>query len=124
MTRILLAGGDHQRRARGARVEQVAHAVTEAAGGMQVDHAGLARGLGIAVGHGHHAGFLQAHDVADVLAPDEGVDERQFGGTGIAEDVLDPLGFEGFKQYVGTASGGGCRHDGPFLHGLVSRLKR
>ena len=76
--------------------------MAEAAGGMQIDDPGLARSLGVAVRHCHDAGLLQAEHVVDALAADQGVDQRQFGGTGIAEDVLDALGLQGFEQHVGA----------------------
>ncbi len=56
---------------------------------MQVDHRELAGGLGVAVGHRHHGGLLQAEDVVDLVLGRERIHQRQLGGAGIAEQVLD-----------------------------------
>ncbi len=54
---------------------------------MQVDEAGVAGCLRIAVGHADHASFLQAEYVVDVTGPV--AQEGQFGRAGIAEDFFD-----------------------------------
>ena len=82
---VLLAGGDQDRRARLLRVVEHAHGVAEAGRDVEVEHRELAGGLGVAVGHRHQRGLLQAEDVADVVLDREGVHQRQFGGAGIAE---------------------------------------
>ncbi len=104
MPRILLAGGDDQRCARSVGVEQVAHAVTEAAGRVQVDEARLAGGLRVAVGHRHHARFLQAEHVVQARSIGQRVDQRQFRRAGIAEDVFAVLAFEHVEENVGTGA--------------------
>ncbi len=57
---------------------------------MQIDEAGVAGGLRIAVGHADHARFLQAQHVIDVIGPVR--QERQFGRAGIAEHFFDAEG--------------------------------
>ena len=54
---------------------------------MQIDEAGVAGGLRVAVGHADHGGFLQAQHVVDVVGPV--AQERQFGRAGIAEHFFD-----------------------------------
>ena len=83
----LLARGDHQRRLVAVRGVDVAERVADAGRRMQVDEAGVARGLRIAVGHADHGGFLQAQHIVDVVGPV--AEERQFGRAGIAEHLLD-----------------------------------
>ena len=57
------------------------------AAGMQIDEAGVAGGLRVAVGHADDGGFLQAEHVVDVVGPV--AQERQFGRAGIAEHFFD-----------------------------------
>ena len=47
----------------------------------------------------------------DLLAADEGIDEGQFGGAGVTEDVLDAFGLEGFEQHVCAATNVGVGHE-------------
>ena len=54
---------------------------------MQIDKAGVAGGLGIAVGHADHGGFLQAQHIVDIVGPV--AQERQFRRAGIAEHFAD-----------------------------------
>ena len=65
----------------------IAERIADAGAGMQIDEAGVARGLRIAVSHADHGGFLQAEHVVDVVGPV--AEERQFGRAGIAEHALD-----------------------------------
>src|SRR5450759_1370408 len=65
-----------------------AERVADAGGGMKIDEGGVAGGLGVAVGHADHRGFLQAQHIVDVVRPVG--EKRQFGRTGIAEHLLDP----------------------------------
>ena len=69
---------------------------------MEVDHGELAGGLGVAVGHRHQGGLLQAEHVADVVLDREGVHQRQFSGAGVAEYDLDTLLLEQIEE--GTLS--------------------
>ena len=69
--RVVLAGGDQDRRAGLLRVVEHAHRVAEAGRDVQVDHRELAGGLRVAVGHRHHGGLLQAEHVADVVVDRE-----------------------------------------------------
>ena len=88
---VVLAGGDQDRRAGLLRVVEHAHGVAEARRDVEVHHRELAGGLGVAVGHRHQRGLLQAEDVADVVLDREGVHQRQLGGAGIAEHDPDAL---------------------------------
>ena len=63
----LLAGGDQQRRVVGLGVEDRAHRVADAGGGVEVDERGAARGLRVAVGHADDDRLLQAEHVAEVV---------------------------------------------------------
>ena len=81
-------------------LKQVADAVTEAARRVQVDEAGPARRLGVAVGHGDHARFLQRPDIADIRRVEQRVHQRQLGRAGIAEHVAHALAAQDFEQNV------------------------
>ncbi len=83
----LLARGDDQRRLVTVGVEDITHRIADAGRGMQIDEAGVAARLRIAVGHADDGGFLQAQHVVDVVGPV--AEERQFGRPGIAEHLLD-----------------------------------
>ena len=60
--------------------------------------------LRVAVGHRHHARFLQGEHVVDLRGAQQGVDQGQLGGAGIAEDILDALAFEQFEQQLGATT--------------------
>ena len=79
----LLACGDHERRLVAIGRENIAERVADAGGRMQIDEAGIAGRLRIAVGHADHGRFLQAQHVVDIVRPV--AQERQFGRAGIAE---------------------------------------
>ena len=111
---VLLAGGHQDRRARHLRVVEHAHGVAEAGRDVEVEHRELAGGLGVAVGHRHQRGLLQAEDVADVVLDREGVHQRQFGGAGIAEHDPDALLLEQIEEGAFTG------HHG---HGILQCLK-
>ena len=68
-------------------------------------NAGPAGGLGVAVGHAHRGGLLEAQHVVQVVGGGEGVHQRQLGGTGVAEEVADAFGAQHLQQGV-TASAG------------------
>jgi hypothetical protein len=104
--RVLLAGGHDQRRSGHAGIEQAAEAMAEPAGGVKIDKAGPAGRLRIAVGHRHHARLLQAPDVTDVGGIDQRVDQRQFGGAGIAENIPHAFAAQHIEQQGGTAAPG------------------
>ena len=55
--------------------------------GMQIDEAGVAGGLGVAVGHADNGGLLQAQHVVDIVGPV--AQKRQFRRAGIAEHLAD-----------------------------------
>ena len=81
---------------------------------MQVDKAGVAGRLRIAVGHADDGSLLQAEHVVDVIGPV--VEERQFGRAGIAEHFLDAEGAEQAERRVldgdrGAAVLAGLRDD-------------
>ena len=65
----------------------IAERIADAGAGMQIDEAGVAGRLRIAVGHADDGGLLQAEHVIDVVGPV--AEERQFGRAGIAEHALD-----------------------------------
>jgi hypothetical protein len=85
----LLAGGHEQRGVVGLGVEDGAHRVAEAGGGVQVDVTDGAARLGVAVRHPDRDGLLQAEHVAEVI----GVvgEHRQLGRSGIAEHRRHPV---------------------------------
>ena len=83
----LLPGRDDHRRAVLEGREDVAHRMAHPSGRMQVHETGVARGLGVAIGHTHHHGFLQTQHVAEVGR--EIQEQRQLGGTRVAEDSGD-----------------------------------
>ena len=65
----------------------IAERVADAGGGVQIDKAGVAGGLGVTVSHADHGGFLQAQHIIDIVGPV--AQERQFRRAGIAEHLLD-----------------------------------
>src|SRR5262249_26237523 len=73
---------------------------------MQIDEAGIARRLRIAVGHADDGGFLQAQHIVDVVRPIR--EERQFGRTGIAEDASDVEGAQEIERRLLDGDGFGC----------------
>jgi hypothetical protein len=73
---------------------------------VKIDKAGPAGHLRMAVGHRHHARLLQAPDVTDVGGIDQRVDQRQFGGAGIAENIPHAFAAQHIEQQGGTAAPG------------------
>lgn len=106
----LLAGGDDHRRLVTERRVDVAERMAEPRRRMQVDEGGLAGRLRIAVGHGDDRRFLETQDVADIVWP--GVEERQLGGSGIAEHRVDAEAPQQVERHVfhGTGQGGVISH--------------
>ncbi len=99
----LLSRRDHQRRAIAVCGEYVAHRVADTYCRVQVYQRGAARGLRIAVGHAHRHRFLQGEHILEISG--KIAQEREFGGTRIAED---PLHAEGPQQAEGRFTY--CRH--------------
>ena len=85
---LMLAGGDENGGARLLRVVEHPHRISEPRRDVQIDHGELARGLGVAIGHGHHRCFLQPEQVAQLVFRGEGIHQRQFRSPGIAEHHL------------------------------------
>ena len=117
MALFLLAGGDDQGRAGEIRREQRAHGVAQAGRHMHIHRRDLARGTGVAIGHGNDDGFLQAKDIADIRLLGHGMHDGQFRGAGIAEQPGHALVLQ--KGEKGTAAGDGvafviAAHDRPF----------
>ena len=98
VTFILLTCGDDQWAAVGAGVGEVADGVAQAGRGVQVQEGRPPGQLRVAVRHGHRARLLEGEDVADVLRPGEGIDQRQLGAAGVAEDMADALAAEDVEQ--------------------------
>ena len=105
--RVLLAGRDHERGAVGAGVGEVADGVPEAGGGVEVEERGAAGGLGVAVGHAHDGGLLEGEHVGEVVGLGEGVEQRQLGAAGVAEDVSDAFRAEHVEHHVAGEHHGG-----------------
>jgi hypothetical protein len=70
---------------------------------MDVARNQLARGAGIAIGHGDNDRLLQAEHIAHVRIIGERVHDRQFGGSRIAEKVRDALGLQQFDKRAPAA---------------------
>ncbi len=88
---VLLARGHDHRRAGAARVENHAQPIGQPGCDVQVDERGPAARPGVAVGHRHRRRLVQGELVGQVGSLRQRVHERQLGGAGIAEDVLDAL---------------------------------
>ena len=73
---------------------------------MQIDETGLARGLGIAVGHRHGGGFLQRQDIIDVGSLQQRVDQRQLRGARVAENIFDAFAAS-TEENIGATAGRG-----------------
>ena len=83
----------------------IAERIADAGAGMQIDEAGVAGRLRIAIGHADDASLLQAEHVVDVVGPV--AEERQFGRAGIAEHALDAERAEQAEGGVLDGGGGG-----------------
>ena len=109
----LLAGRDDHGRAVLEGREDIGHGVTDTGGGVQIHKAGIACGLGIAIGHAHDHGFLQAQLIGEVL----GVvaKQRQLGGARVAKDAghaqFAQHGYDGMADGVAVGRGGDLRCD-------------
>src|SRR5262245_45685876 len=57
---------------------------------VKVDHRGIARGLGISIGHTDSNGFVKPHDVAEIIR--EGSKHRELSRTRITENRIDANG--------------------------------
>jgi len=68
--------------------------VTETTGSMQVDEAWLTRGLRVTVGHRDHGGFLQPKHIVELRSIKQGIDQWQFRGARIAENILAAFAFQ------------------------------
>jgi hypothetical protein len=97
--RVLLSGRHHDGRFRPRGVVQDRQAVREAGRHVDVDDAHLPGRLRVAVGRRHRRGFLQAQDVLERRVG-QGVEERQLGGAGIAEEVADTSRLQDFHQHA------------------------
>ncbi len=113
VARVLLAGGDDERRLARLRGDEHAHGVAEAAHRVQVDEGGATRGERPAVGHADRRRLLKPEDVANVRRVDERVHERHLGRAGIAEDVGHALVAQDVEQNVARASGHCFRSNSP-----------
>ena len=65
---------------------------------MEVDHPHRVGRERVGIGHGDRYRFLQAEHVVDVRVVVQAVDNREFGGPRIAEDVADPFRHEGLHE--------------------------
>ena len=83
-------------------VVEHAHGVAQAGRDVEIDDGELARRLGVAVGHRHDGGLLQAEQVAQLVLGRERIHQRQFGGAGIAEHDLHAFLLEQVEE--GTLS--------------------
>ena len=102
---VLLAGGHQQRRALAVGVVEHAQGVAQPAGGVDVGHGQAAGGHGEAVGHGHDRDLVEAEDVGEPRVVGQGVDQRQLGGAGVAEDVADAGAGEDLQERLDAAGG-------------------
>ena len=113
--RHVLLAGCHQHRRAGLRgVVEHAHGVPQPGRGVQVAHGEPAGGLGPAIGHAHHHHLVEAQHIAQALFHHEGIEQRQFGGAGVAEDDLDAFRMEDVEEEMLA---------GPALlaaHGIIS----
>ena len=101
---VLLAGGHDERGAVGPGVGEVADGVAEPGRGVQVEERRPAGGLGVAVGHARRRRLLEGEHVVEVVDVGEGVDQRQLGRPGVAEDVADALGAQHLEQDLAARS--------------------
>ena len=106
---VLLPGGHHQRRALAEGVVEHPHGVSQAAADVQVDHAAAARRLGVAVGDGHGRHLLQGKDVLQAAIGDQGIDQRQLGRAGIAEQIAHAAAGQQFQHRFDAAGDHACR---------------
>jgi hypothetical protein len=93
--RVLLhrGDGDEDRNLVLPAVDHLRHGVGQTDIGDD-DDAGLARGAGVAVGHGDHGAFVNALDQVDGGLVDERIEDRIVAGRRVEEDVLDAGGFK------------------------------
>ena len=104
MPRVLLPDGDNQRRFHDPRINEIPHAVSKTAGGMQIDKTGLAGGFRVAVGNGDHAALLECQNIVNIFMAKKGINERKFGGAGVAKNIFHTFTLQHFKENIGTRS--------------------
>ena len=107
MARILLPGGDDERRLARLGGDEHAHRIAEPAHGVQVDEAYFAGRQRPAVGHADRGRLLKAEHVGDVGRVDQRIHQRHLGRARIAENVGDALVTEDVEQNVASAAGHG-----------------
>ena len=84
---LLLAGGEDDRRTRELGVVERPERVAEAGRDVDVGGSELAGRARKTVGHGDDKALLHRHDVVEIGVLGERVHDRQFGRTGVAEQV-------------------------------------
>ena len=104
MPRILLSNGHHQRGFHDPRINEIPHAVPQAARGMQIDKARFAGGFRIAVGNRHHGALLKRQNIVNIFMAKQGINERKFGGAGVAKNIFHAFTLQHFKKNIGTRS--------------------
>ena len=102
---VLLARGHHERGAPLPGVVERSHAVPEPGADVEVRDPDPAGRLSPRVGHGHRDRLLQGEDVPDRGVVLEGVHERELGRPRVAEEVLDPLGYQGLHHDLAPRPG-------------------
>ena len=102
--RILLSNGHHQRGFHDPRINEIPHAVPQAARGMQIDKAGLAGGFRVAVGNRHHGALLKRQNIVNIFMAKQGINQRKLGGAGVAKNIFHAFTLQHFKKNIGTRS--------------------
>ena len=120
----LLSGDDQERRLVLGGGEHRPQGVTETGGRVQVDHGGVARRLGIAVGHPDRHHLLQGEHIAKIGR--EVAEHRQFGRARVTEDRRRPKGAEQVEDPIphrprpGTARHRNLLRRGPKGHSIAA----
>ena len=113
-----LAGDDHHGDGVHVGRGDAGHRVGGSGAGGHEDHAHLAGGAGVAVGHVRGALLVAGQHVVDLLAVVEGVVDLDGLTAGVAKDGVHALRLEGGDD------GLGARHGLALVRGVASRAKR
>ena len=65
--------------------------------------------LSIAIGHAHHYDFVEPEDVAQPVFDDKGIEQRQFGGAGIAKNDIHAFRMQKVEENMFAGAFHPCR---------------
>ncbi len=102
------SSGDHHGGMIAVGVEELARCLGGPGDCVKIDEGRLAGHLVVAVGHGNDEAFVQPHDRLNLRSAGQGVEEANFRGARIREDVLHVRGLELLHEEFSARSGRGA----------------